>query len=176
MVIVYCVDDDAFHLGKIQKVVEKACGLKGINDFEVIGCKDGYDFLAKVPQKKPKLITLDINMPNFDGLSTLVRYKVLNPSATILMVSSENEAVVQRLTSKHHTNVDPQKKQALLKSVIDRVKTGNKEPGKINSVLEAVSSLGLDPLSVAMKNGAREILQKPFDVDQASTIIARYLT
>ncbi|MBF0277777.1 MAG: response regulator [SAR324 cluster bacterium] len=171
---VFCVDDTEFHLGKITKVIEQACAAKGISDCEIVQCCDGKDFLNKVSGKLPVLVTLDINMPNMDGLSTLVRYRHLNPAAKILMVSSENEAVVQRLASEHH-KVDEKKKQMLLSSVISRVKSGEVVPGKINSVLEAVASLGMDPLKVARENGASDIVKKPFDVEKAVFTVTRYL-
>ncbi len=172
---VFCVDDDDFHRGKIQKVIEQACQEKGIQNCEIVPCTDGQDFLTKVASRSPRLVTLDINMPNMDGLSTLVRYRHQNPGAQILMVTSENVSVVARLGTSHHANVDENKKQALLASVINRVKSGQTEPGKISSVLEAVASLGMDPLQVAKANGASDILKKPFDVDAASKVVTRYL-
>lgn len=172
---VFCVDDNELHLEKIQKAVEKACEMKKISDCNIILCKDGQELLTKSSGKSPQLVTLDINMPNVDGLSALIRFKKAVPGSSVIMVSSENEAVVTRLTGKHNTNLDPQKKEALLTNVINRVRSGIVEPGKINSVLEAVSNLGMDPLKVALSNGAREILIKPYDMDAAAQTVSKYL-
>ncbi|PCJ11580.1 MAG: hypothetical protein COB04_18895 [Gammaproteobacteria bacterium] len=172
---VFCVDDDDFHRGKIQEVVSQSCELKGISDCTIIGCCDGDDFLKKVDGITPKFITLDINMPNKDGLSTLVRYKKLNPSVPIYMASSENESVVKRLHTKKRDDIDPAKKEQLLSKVVDRVKNGVHEPDKLNSVLEAVANLGMDPIAVAKSYGANGFIIKPFDRDQTAEILARLL-
>ncbi|NRB40209.1 MAG: response regulator [Pseudomonadales bacterium] len=169
---VFCVDDDDFHRSKIRQCVEKACTIKGIDDCVIIECADGDEFLEKVKAKVPSLITLDITMPKKDGLSTLVRYRHLNPSVKILIVSSENARVVRRLSTKKYFSTDESKKQELLAKVIERVKTDNIEPGKLNSVLEAVSNLGLDPIQVAKECGATGFLRKPYDMDSTANDIS----
>lgn len=172
---VFCVDDDDFHREKIINVVRKALSLKGITDCEVVGCVDGVDFLQKVQGHTPKFVTLDINMPNKDGLSTLVRYKQVAPTVPVIMASSENDKVVKRLSTDRHFSADPAKKEQLLSKVIDRVKNDQIEEGKLNSVLEAVANLGMDPITVAKNNGAKGFLKKPFEEEKTAEILTRFL-
>lgn len=172
---IFCVDDDDFHRSKIQTVIEKACIIKGVSDAEVIGCVDGNDFLEKVQGKTPQFVTMDINMPNKDGLSALVRYHKLSPSVPVIMASSENDKVVKRLSTDRHFSVDDDKKEKLLSKVIERVSNDTVDPGKLNSVLEAVANLGMDPITVAKTCGAKGFLKKPFDEDKTADILTRFL-
>lgn len=172
---IFCVDDDPFHRSKSKKIVETACQIRGITDYEIIECSDGKDFLQKTIGKSPRLVLLDINMPNMDGLSALVRAKVLYPQAIFMMASSENEQVISRHSSTHHDGISPEKQKELIAKVVDRVRSGVQEAGKINSVLEAISQLGADPIPIAKQQGAVEFLQKPYDLDVSSKIIAKYL-
>ncbi|PCK06027.1 MAG: hypothetical protein COA42_17595 [Alteromonadaceae bacterium] len=174
---VFCVDDVDGHREKIQEVIESACAKKGITDCTIIGCCDGVDFLKKVEGKTPQFVTMDLNMPNMDGLSALVRYKRLKPSVPVIIASSENESVVGRLNKpgKTFTIVDPEKQKELLAKVIDRVSKGIVEPKKMNSVLEAVANLRMDPIAVARSCGAKGILVKPYDRDKTAEILARFL-
>jgi two-component system, chemotaxis family, protein-glutamate methylesterase/glutaminase len=66
--------------------------LNGIPGIEVAGTSfDGDDCLAMMDKLKPDVITLDINMPKRDGLSTLREIRKRNPHTVVLMVSSANE-------------------------------------------------------------------------------------
>lgn len=59
-------------------------------DPEITVCgtaKDGQDCLAKVAQLQPDIITLDVEMPRMDGLTTLKELMRANP-LPVLMVSS----------------------------------------------------------------------------------------
>ncbi|NRB40780.1 MAG: response regulator [Pseudomonadales bacterium] len=172
---IFCVDDDDFHREKIINVVRKALVLKGVSDCEVVGCVDGDDFLNKVQGTTPAFVTMDINMPNKDGLSALIRYKHLAPSVPVIMASSENDKVVKRLSTDRHFSADPEKKEQLLSKVIERVRNDQMEEGKLNSVLEAVANLGMDPMTVAKNNGAKGFLKKPFEEDKTAEILTRFL-
>lgn len=171
----YCVDDDSFHRSKAKKVLEQACEQRHISDYEIIECSDGQELLNQAQSKTPKVVLLDINMPNLDGLSALVKMRKKFPSVVIIMASSENEKIIKRLTTESISDVDAQKKEMLVNKVIARVRDDIVEPGKINSVLEAASQLGIDPIQLARKNGASEFLQKPYDVNASVPIVSRYL-
>ena len=55
---------------------------------KVVGAaKDGVDCLAKIAQLSPDVVTLDVEMPNKDGLATLVEIMKTNP-IPVIMVSS----------------------------------------------------------------------------------------
>lgn len=82
MVRVLVVDDSTFMRSAIVALLEK--------DPEITVCgtaKDGQDCLAKVAQLQPDIITLDVEMPRMDGLTTLKELMRTNP-LPVLMVSS----------------------------------------------------------------------------------------
>jgi two-component system chemotaxis response regulator CheB len=79
---VLIVDDSPF----MRKALERM--LIAAEDIEVVGsARDGQDALDKIPQLKPDIITLDVEMPRMDGLSCLKRIMVEMP-LPVLMVSS----------------------------------------------------------------------------------------
>lgn len=56
---------------------------------EVVGAaKHGQEALALLPELKPDLITLDIEMPVMDGLATLRELRKLHPNLPVIMFSS----------------------------------------------------------------------------------------
>jgi two-component system chemotaxis response regulator CheB len=61
--------------------------LRSQNDFEVEVARDGVEGLAKLHAFQPDVVTLDIHMPNMDGLACLDRIMVERPSK-VIMVSS----------------------------------------------------------------------------------------
>lgn len=175
---IYCVDDSHLHISKMTEVIKAVCSLKDISDYQLIECSDATQLIEKAKYYPPFLITMDINMPSMDGLSALVRMRKMYPNCIIVMVSSESKDVVKRLCTvdtKKHFDADDAKKQEMLDKVIARVKSGVKEPGKINSVLEACASLGMDPIVVAKNNGADAFISKPFDIAEASKKISSIL-
>src|ERR1700681_4795958 len=52
---------------------------------------NGSQALARIPEVKPDLITLDIQMPGMDGLETLVEIRKLYPKLPVIMFSSLTE-------------------------------------------------------------------------------------
>ena len=57
------VDDSALYRQSIQNV------LREIDAVEVVGwAKDGVEALAKIEQLNPDLLTLDVQMPDMDGI------------------------------------------------------------------------------------------------------------
>jgi len=80
---VLIVDDSALMRRSVKAILEKSRKIK------VIGvARDGVDALQKVADLQPDLITLDINMPNMDGLTCLAHLKEDFPDITVVMVSS----------------------------------------------------------------------------------------
>lgn len=61
-------------------------------EIEVVGvAANGKIALAKIPQLNPDILTLDIEMPEMDGLQTLVEVRKIYPSLPIIMFSTLTE-------------------------------------------------------------------------------------
>jgi len=83
---VLIVDDSA--------VVRKLLGEVLASDPEigVVGTAgDGSMALTRIPELKPDLITLDIEMPGMNGLETLTKIRKLYPKLPVIMFSSHTE-------------------------------------------------------------------------------------
>jgi two-component system chemotaxis response regulator CheY len=76
------VDDAAF----MRKVLTDALTAGG---HEVIGeAADGNQALARYQELRPDLMTLDITMPEKDGLATLRELTAIDPNARVIMCSA----------------------------------------------------------------------------------------
>lgn len=79
---VLIVDDAAFMRMMIKDILVK-------NGFEVVGeAADGAQAVDKYAELKPDLVTMDITMPEMDGIQALKAIKESDPSATIIMCSA----------------------------------------------------------------------------------------
>ncbi len=59
------------------------------DDFEVVGtAPNGRLALAKIERLRPQLVTLDIEMPELDGLQTLAEIRARHPEVQVIMVSN----------------------------------------------------------------------------------------
>ena len=66
--------------------------LSGDPEIEVVGTAvNGKNALDKLPQLKPDIMTLDIEMPIMDGLQTLVEVRKTNKKLPIIMFSTLTE-------------------------------------------------------------------------------------
>ena len=82
MARVLVVDDAAF----MRKVVSDALTSGG---HEVVGeAGNGNEAVARYQELQPELTTLDITMPEKDGLAALAEIIAINPSARVLMCSA----------------------------------------------------------------------------------------
>lgn len=76
------VDDAAFMRMMIKDILTK-------NGFEVVGeAGDGAQAVEKYNELQPDLVTMDITMPEMDGIAALKEIKKTNPNATIIMCSA----------------------------------------------------------------------------------------
>ena len=81
MIRVLVVDDSAL----VRKLIGQVFSTQ--SDFEVRFARDGREALAAIPEFNPNVVTLDIHMPEMDGLACLDRIMIEHP-CPVLMVSS----------------------------------------------------------------------------------------
>lgn len=108
------VDDAAFMRMMIKDILTK-------NGFEVVGeAADGVQAIEKYKEVSPDLVTMDITMPEMDGITALKEIKKIDPNAKIIMCSAMGQ-------------------QAM---VIDAIQAGAKDfivkPFQADRVLEAI--------------------------------------
>ncbi len=84
MTRVLVVDDSALMRKFLGRLFEAEPG------FEVVTARDGADALSKIGAFNPDVVTLDVEMPNMDGLACLDRIMVEHP-CPVVMVSALTE-------------------------------------------------------------------------------------
>lgn len=87
---VLIVDDAAFMRVSIKNMLSK-------NDYEVIGeAENGKIALQKYQELGPDVVTMDITMPEMDGLTSLKKILELDPGANIVMISAMGQESMVR--------------------------------------------------------------------------------
>ncbi|WP_409294367.1 response regulator [Peribacillus sp. SCS-26] len=109
------VDDAAFMRMMIKDILTK-------NGYDVVAeAADGQQAIEKYKEHQPDLVTMDITMPEKDGIAALKEIKQSDPAAKIIMCSAMGQ-------------------QAM---VIDAIQAGAKDfivkPFQADRVLEAIS-------------------------------------
>lgn len=84
------VDDAAFMRVSIKKMLTN-------NGFDVVGeAENGLIALQKYQELSPDIITMDITMPEMDGLTSLKEILALNPAANVVMISAMGQESMVR--------------------------------------------------------------------------------
>lgn len=79
---VLVVDDAAFMRMMIKDILSK-------NGFEVVGeAENGAKAVEKFQELRPDLTTMDITMPEMDGISAVKQIKKIDPNAKVIMCSA----------------------------------------------------------------------------------------
>ena len=92
---VLITDDTAFMRMTLRNILEK-------NGFEVVAeAEDGYQAIEKYMQVRPDLVTMDITMPNMDGITAIKKIMEKDPQAKIIVVSAmgQKALVIEALNS-----------------------------------------------------------------------------
>jgi two-component system chemotaxis response regulator CheY len=92
---VLITDDTAFMRMTLRNVLEK-------NGYEVVGeAEDGYQAVEQYMLSKPDLVTMDITMPNMDGITAIKKIMEKDPEAKIVVVSAmgQKALVIEALNS-----------------------------------------------------------------------------
>lgn len=114
---VLIVDDAAFMRMMIKDILEK-------NGFEVVGeASNGIKAVELYKSEKPDVVTMDITMPDMDGIEAVKEIKKFDPAAKIIMCSAMGQQTM----------------------VMDAIKSGAKDfivkPFQADRVLEAVKKV-----------------------------------
>ena len=79
---VLVVDDAAFMRASIKNTLEK-------NGYAVVGeAENGAVGVRKFKELNPDIVTLDITMPEMDGINALKEIRKVNSNANIIMISA----------------------------------------------------------------------------------------
>ena len=79
---VLIVDDAAFMRMMVKDILSK-------NGYEIVGeAENGVKALEKFQELKPDLTTMDITMPEMDGITAVKEIKKLDPTAKVIMCSA----------------------------------------------------------------------------------------
>lgn len=79
---VLVVDDAAFMRMMIKDILRKG-------GYEVVGeAEDGSKAIDRYRELKPDLVTMDITMPDMDGISAVKEIRKVDPNALIIMCSA----------------------------------------------------------------------------------------
>ena len=87
---VLVVDDAKFMRLTLGNIIRKL-------GHEVVEAENGREALEKYREHRPDLVTMDITMPELDGVEAVKKLKQFDPGARVIMVSAmgQNELVVQ---------------------------------------------------------------------------------
>ena len=89
------VDDAAFMRMMLKDILTKG-------GYDVVGeAGDGNEALLKYQELKPNLVTLDITMPDKDGIAALKDIKAYDPNAVVVMCSAmgQQSMVIEAIQS-----------------------------------------------------------------------------
>lgn len=76
------VDDAVFMRMKLKDILEK-------NGYEVVAeAQNGLEAIEKYKSERPDLVTMDITMPEMDGVTALKSIKAIDPKAKVIMCSA----------------------------------------------------------------------------------------
>ncbi len=87
---VLIVDDAAFMRAALRKILEK-------NDYEVVGeGVNGRSAISLYKELNPDVVTMDITMPEMDGLTALKHIREFDSKAKVIMISAMGQEAMVR--------------------------------------------------------------------------------
>lgn len=108
------VDDAAFMRLSLKTILEK-------NGFEVVGeANNGRNAIEMYKMLTPDIVTMDITMPDMDGIEALAEIMKFDPKANVIMLSAMGQEVKIReaiLIGAKGFVVKPFKEDYLLKAL-----------------------------------------------------------
>ena len=98
---VLVVDDSAFMRKLVSEMIDASA------EFRVIGtARNGLEALKKIHTLDPDLVTLDIEMPELDGIGALGYIMSETPRPVIMLSGAASESSAEELFSRHRDLFD----------------------------------------------------------------------
>jgi len=114
MTTVLIVDDAVFVRKQLKQLLEK-------NGFEVVGeAENGRVALKKIQELKPDIVTLDITMPEMDGIECMAEIRKMDYMPTVIMVSAMGQEPFVRKAVMNGAKgfiVKPYKEEVVIKNL-----------------------------------------------------------
>ncbi|MBF9014677.1 MULTISPECIES: response regulator [unclassified Oceanispirochaeta] len=89
--------------------------------YDVVGeATNGVEALEMFKMYKPEMVTMDVRMPQMDGISALKQLKIIDPGASVVMLTNENDKeTVTQIIKAGALNyiVKPIKRQTILQKL-----------------------------------------------------------
>ncbi len=120
------VDDTIFMRMTLKNILENL-------GYEVVGeGADGFDAVRMYKQHEPDLITMDITMPNKDGIEAVREILDIDSEAKVIMVSAmgQKTRVIDAITAGAKDFVVKPFKQERIAEALGRIESGEKERSK----------------------------------------------
>lgn len=115
-VVIFIGDDAKF----TQRVLKDALVAEGYTN--ILAAYSGSDVLELFKVSSPDVVLLDINMPDGDGISTLIKIRERSPKTICIIVSVLNQEVIMEKAIKHGAFryiTKPFKKEQVVQAVND---------------------------------------------------------
>ncbi|MDJ0781212.1 MAG: chemotaxis protein CheB [Desulfosarcinaceae bacterium] len=120
------VDDSGFIRKAIRRMFEAD------SELQVVGeAKNGIEAIAAIPKLRPDVVTLDINMPQMDGLTTLKHIMIQCPCPVVMFSTLTKEGAKESFDALRYgavdflqkpSNRDPRQIETQEKSIIEKIK------------------------------------------------------
>lgn len=95
--LTFVIADDAMFMRAVLKKM-----LEENEDYTVVGeAANGFEAIEQAKLKKPDILTLDITMPEMDGIKAVKEIKKVSPKTRIIMVSAmgQQSMVIEAIMS-----------------------------------------------------------------------------
>ncbi|RII36350.1 response regulator [Clostridium chromiireducens] len=111
---VLIVDDAVYMRLSLKEILER-------NGFEVIGdAENGIEAINKYKMLSPDIVTMDITMPEMDGVQALTEIKKIDSNAKVVMISAMGQESIVRESIMNGAKgfiVKPFKEENVIKSL-----------------------------------------------------------
>jgi len=156
------VVDDAPFIRNLLRDMLKSAG------YEVLEATNGKDALTQYNKTKPDLVTLDIMMPEMDGIETLKAIKNIDPTASVVMITSleQKRKIEDSILSGTKGFITKPFRKAEVLGIIDKALSGTPFSYKIERI-RIVFNKAMNDATMAVQ----EILENKVDLSIKNIII-----